>query len=141
MSVKEPIWDRLKAEVAEDFSLLSLKEYHENASVCYLVCGETLGNGDEEIGRKLLTEYFTTMANQRRYPAYIVLMNAGVKLLLKSSPLYAVLMELEHNGSAIFASALSAACYQLSAQIDPLFLTETGRIIQILHTVDKVICL
>lgn len=141
MSVKEPIWDRLKAEVAEDFSLLSLKEYHENASVCYLIRGETLGGGDEEIGRKLLTEYFTTLANQRRYPAYIVLMNAGVKLLLKSSSLYTVLMELEHNGSAIFASALSAISYQLSDQIDPLFLTETGRIIQILHTVDKVICL
>lgn len=141
MSVKEPLWKQLKEEVAEDFSLLSLKEFHENSSLCYLVTGETLGRGEEELGLKLMVDYFTTMANQRFYPAYIILMHGAVKLLQKESPLYAVLMELENNGTAVFASALSVEYYHLEGEIDPLFPAQTGRLLQILHGVDKVITL
>ena len=141
MSVKEPLWRQLKAEVAEDFSLLSLKEFHENSSLCYLVTGEMLGAGDAEIGRNLMVDYFTTMANQRFYPAYIVLMNEAVKLLLKESPLYAVFMEMENNGTAVFASLPSIEFYQITDKIDPLFPAATGRLLQIVHGVDKVITL
>lgn len=141
MSVKEPLWKQLKEEVAEDFSLLSLKEFHEHSSICYLVIGEMLGSGETEFGLELMVDYFTTMANQRFYPEYIILMHSAVKWLRRESPLYAVLMEMENSGTAIFASAVSVAHYHLEGEIDPLFPAQTGRLLQILHGVDKVITL
>ena len=141
MNVKEPLWKQLKEEVAEDFSLLSLKEFHEHSSICYLVTGETLGSGEAELGQELMTDYFTTMVNQRFFPEYIILLHSAVKLLRRESPLYAVLMELENSGTAVLASAVSVAYYHLEGEIDALFPAQTGRLLQILHSVDKVITL
>ncbi|HMM07037.1 MAG TPA: hypothetical protein PKD52_10280 [Clostridiales bacterium] len=141
MNVKEPLWKQLKEEVAEDFSLLSLKEFQEHSSICYLVTGETIGSDEAEHGLELMVDYFTTMANQRFFPEYIILLHSAVKLLRRDSPLHAVLTELENSGTAIFASALSVAHYHLEGEIDPLFPAQTGRLLRILHSVDKVITL
>ena len=141
MTVKESLLSALReerAETAEDFALLSLREGAERPEDCYLVTADGFGG---ERGKEVLREFFTVMANLRRCPAYLILMDTAVTLLKKDSPLLPVFAEMEQNGAAVMASVASAALYVKEGEIDPVFLAETGQILETLRRAKKVITL
>lgn len=68
-----------------------------------LITSETLGRGNDELGRTLMVKYLRTLAAAERLPATLVLMNAGVRLALDGSPVLDALREIERRGTRIRA--------------------------------------
>jgi selenium metabolism protein YedF len=63
-----------------------------------VVNGESMGAGDEALGRKLLGNFLRTLGDLEQKPDAIVFYNAGVKLLADGTPLRAELKVLEDAG-------------------------------------------
>jgi selenium metabolism protein YedF len=63
-----------------------------------VVRGESMGTGDEALGRKLLGNFLRTLGDLDTKPDAIVFYNAGVKLLAEGTPLRAELAALEDAG-------------------------------------------
>jgi hypothetical protein len=63
-----------------------------------VVRGDSMGSGDEALGRKLLVTFPRTLGDRERKPDAIVFDNAGVKLLAAGTPLHAELKLLEDAG-------------------------------------------
>jgi selenium metabolism protein YedF len=66
-----------------------------------LISSDTLGRGNEELGRVLMVNYLRSLAAAERLPSVVLLMNAGVKLSLKGSPVLDALRGMEERGAEI----------------------------------------
>lgn len=139
MTIKDSIWDQIKEETADEFSLLSPDDFFSSPEECYYLAGDGIGSGEHR--RAVAEEFFTVMVNQRRYPKYIILMDEAVGFLRKGEPLLAVFREMEENGSTVCASAKSISLYGWEEEIDSDFAESTAVILDILASADKVITL
>lgn len=63
-----------------------------------VVNGDSMGSGDEALGRKLLGNFLRTVAELAEKPDAIVFYNAGVKLLGEGTPLLTELKALDDAG-------------------------------------------
>lgn len=68
-----------------------------------LIPSQTLGSGDEELGRKLIKILLDTLASNETRPRTIILMNAGVKLACEGSAVLGAFRDLVENGVRILA--------------------------------------
>ncbi|RUT73111.1 sulfurtransferase-like selenium metabolism protein YedF [Ancylomarina longa] len=62
-----------------------------------------MGNGDEELGLKLITNYFKLLDADGRLPKIIVFYNGGIKLICEDSPALEALQNLELKGVRMLA--------------------------------------
>jgi len=62
-----------------------------------------MGSGDEELGLKLITNYFKLLDADGRLPKIIVFYNGGVKLICEDSPALVALQNLEQKGVQLLA--------------------------------------
>jgi len=62
------------------------------------VNGDSMGSGDEALGRKLLGSFLRTLGDLDQKPDAVVFYNAGVKLLADGTPLRVELKVLEDAG-------------------------------------------
>jgi selenium metabolism protein YedF len=65
------------------------------------IASETVGNGDDKLGRILMEGFVSTLAEQDRAPDSIMLMNAGVKLATEGSPVLDLLKIMTDKGCEI----------------------------------------
>ena len=63
-----------------------------------VVNGDSMGSGDEALGRKLLGTFLRTLGDLEQKPGAIVFYNAGVKLLAEGTTLLAELEALDDAG-------------------------------------------
>lgn len=54
-----------------------------------------MGNGDEQLGLQLITNYFKLLNEENELPKFITLYNAGVKLVCTGSPVIESIKALE----------------------------------------------
>ncbi len=57
-----------------------------------------MGEGDQELGRKLLTNYFKLRNADDNLPRIMVFYNSGIKVLCEDSELLAIFKEIEAKG-------------------------------------------
>lgn len=67
-----------------------------------LVTSDTLGRGDDDLGRRLMIKFFGQIVAQP-HPHVIAFYNAGVKLLVGRSPVLEALRELDAHGTELIA--------------------------------------
>lgn len=139
MTVKDSFWEQIKEETADEFCLLSPEEFFEAPAECYYLSGKGIGSGEH--CREIAEDLFSTMASQRHYPKYIVLIDEAVGFLRKGERLCSVFREMEKNGSTICASEKSIALYGWEDEIDSDFAESTSTILDVLRVSDKVITL
>ena len=72
-----------------------------------LIGSETMGEGDEALGRKLLLALIDELTSGPILPHAIIFYNGGVRLVAANSPALADLEELEHHGIDVMACATS----------------------------------
>ncbi len=72
-------------------------------SVTLFFGSDTVGRGDDELGRLLARLMLQALADMDNPPARIVFMNTGVRLVCKGSPAIEALKALEHKGTKILA--------------------------------------
>ncbi len=62
-----------------------------------------MGNGDEQLGLQLVTNYLKLIKEENNLPRFITFYNAGVKLICSGSPVIESLKQLEKSGVKLIA--------------------------------------
>jgi selenium metabolism protein YedF len=78
------------------------------------ITSETMGDGDDELGRLLLKNYLITLTEMTDLPEAIFLVNAGVKLVCEGSELLEVFNKIGCLGVDIAACGLCLEFYHLT---------------------------
>lgn len=99
---------------------------------------ETMGEGDEDLGRILIRAYLSTVC-ESNLPEYIIIYNAGVKLALDGSDTAKYLKNLESKGVTIISCGACVSYYDLESQISIGQIGNMYKITEILSKISKVI--
>jgi len=85
----------------------------------YVVCiqNNLMGSGDPELGKVLMESFLENLKLQENLPTHVVLLNAGVKLAMKQSPVCSALSELEELGTRIMLCGTCIDHYGLQYDI------------------------
>ncbi|PTV96186.1 selenium metabolism protein YedF [Halanaerobium saccharolyticum] len=84
----------------------------------YLVASDTLGEGDEELGKILIKGFLSTLLDIKPQPKKVIFLNAGVKLAVLEKDVTAVLADLEAAGVKILLCGTCLDYYNLSDQVE-----------------------
>ena len=82
-----------------------------------LLDAEQLGEGDEELGRRLMLAWLGAWAACPVPPASLILYNSGVRLAAPGSPALEELVVLTHHGTDLMLCADSLEHYKLPAPL------------------------
>lgn len=100
-----------------------------------------MGQGDQELGMRLLSNYFKLLFEENSLPRFIAFYNSGVKLLTTDSPLIEPLKKLEAEGVKLIACKTCIDYYQIPL---PLPVGIAGTMVDIIllqQEADKIITL
>jgi selenium metabolism protein YedF len=105
-----------------------------------VISSETMGQGDDDLGKKLMTSFFTALSCLDSMPSSVMFYNTGVKLTHDNSPVIDILCEIEKKGVEILICGTCVEHYQIGhmihvGRISDMFmitqkLSETGNIIR-----------
>ena len=76
-----------------------------------------MGQGDEELGLKLISNYFRLLIQEEKLPKIITFYNAGVKLIAEGSPIIETLQQIEKKGVKLIACKTCIDFYKLNDKI------------------------
>jgi selenium metabolism protein YedF len=71
------------------------------AGIVIRISKDTMGVGDEDLGRRLVASFLNVLAEMDTTPSAIVLFNRGVFLSVQDSPVLDVLEDLEQRGVSL----------------------------------------
>ncbi len=86
-------------------------------NIVILLHSHTLGQGKEELGKRLLKFFFQSLINSRTKPKAIILINTAVHLAAENSELLGKLTILEEQGIKILVCVISADEYGVENRI------------------------
>ena len=98
-----------------------------------------MGAGSEELGLKLIGNYFKLLDAEGRLPKIIVFYNAGVKLICEDSLALEALQNLESKGVRMLACKTCLEYYQLLDKVKIGAIGSMPDIITLQADADKVI--
>lgn len=104
-----------------------------------LITSDTLGAGDDELGRKLMLSYLKTLKEMGEDLWQLIFVNGGVKLTIESSPALQELQEYEKSGVIIFACGTCLEHFGLTADKKVGGTTNMLDIVMATQLADKVI--
>ena len=87
------------------------------ANVVVLLASDTLGHGDDQLGRILMVAFVKTLKSLDPKPRTILLMNAGVRLAAEDSELVDALAELEVGGVELLACGTCLDFFHLKERL------------------------
>jgi selenium metabolism protein YedF len=82
-----------------------------------IIQGESLGRGDEQLGRILMANFLRLLAESGKKPATIILWNAGIRLACEGSDVLEHLKRLEKQGVEILACTTCLEYFELRDKI------------------------
>ncbi len=98
-----------------------------------------MGTGDEDLGTKLITNYFKLINEETELPRFIVFYNSGVKLICKDSPIIEFVKNLELNGVKLIACKTCLNHFNLIDEHEVGIAGTMLDIIELQNIADKVI--
>lgn len=104
-----------------------------------LVTGDSLGRGDEDLGRLLMQRLLHEVGGQRSLPEKVMFLNSGVNLVVEGSPALDQVRHLEDAGVEIVACA---TCLERFGFLDKLVVgmkTDMGTTVDALTEASKVV--
>lgn len=72
-------------------------------SMAVYITSEVMGQGDDELGRILMSAYFETLSHFANEITHIIFVNSGVKLAVEGSPVLEELQGLENMGIEVLS--------------------------------------
>lgn len=82
-----------------------------------VIHSETLGRGDDELGKKLMSPFLRKLLLTEKKPDRIIFYNSGVKLLAEGSEYLFELEELAKAGIELIGCGTCIGCYKLDDKI------------------------
>lgn len=98
------------------------------------VTNNFMGVGSEELGKKLIANYFTIRNNDDNLPKIMVFFNAAVKLLCDDSPILDIMKEIEAKGVKMLACKTCLAHFDL---LDNIKVGTPGTMVDIISLQDE----
>jgi selenium metabolism protein YedF len=98
-----------------------------------------MGEGDEQLGRLLITNFIKALKDISRLPQTIIFYNSGVKLAIKGSNVAEHLLDLEKMGVEIVLCATCVEHYKLTDQVAAGSLSNMFTIAEIMSNTGKII--
>jgi selenium metabolism protein YedF len=103
------------------------------------IAGNTMGRGRDDLGERLMTKYITQIASLASRPHAIAFYNAGVLLLVKSSPVLEALRALEEAGVELLACGTCVTDYGIHGEVALGRVTDMREIVSEMLAADKVV--
>jgi selenium metabolism protein YedF len=107
--------------------------------VVVLVASATLGHGDDELGRILMTAFLKTLKDVSPGPSAIILVNGGVKLASEGSDLVEAVRALEGRGAKVLVCGTCLDFYRLKDKLRVGTVSNMFEIASLLVDADRVI--
>ncbi len=131
------VYEILVVKKGGSFEQSTPEEYCEIPSATnsdYMVCVKknTFGDGDEELGKLLLTGFFNTLPNVSKLPSCIVFANVGIFLALNDSIVLEPLKKLEEMGVDIL---ICGTCLEYYKKMDDLGVGQVSNMLDILEKI------
>ncbi|PHR28519.1 MAG: sulfurtransferase-like selenium metabolism protein YedF [Desulfotalea sp.] len=111
----------------------------ESQKVLVLVTSDSLGAGDDILGKKLMLSYLKTIKEMGPELWQLIFVNGGVKLTISSSPVLKELQEYEESGTIILACGTCLEHFGLTAQKQVGGTTNMLDIVTAIQLADKVV--
>jgi selenium metabolism protein YedF len=124
--------DRSQSPNSEDEDIAERK-------VVVLVTSETLGQGDEDLGRRLLANFLSVLPEFGPDLWRVLLLNSGVKLAVEDGPALEALLVLEQGGAKILACGTCLEHYGLMGRLVVGQTTTMLDVVTSLQLADKVL--
>ncbi len=93
-------------------------EAKSNQGKVYLIASDTLGEGEEELGKILIKGFISTLIDIKPLPKKVIFLNAGVKLAVLEKDVSRTLEDLEAAGVKILLCGTCLDYYELSEKIE-----------------------
>jgi selenium metabolism protein YedF len=87
------------------------------AGIVIRISKDTMGVGDEELGRRLVASFLNVLAEVDKTPSAIVFFNRGVFLCLKDSPVLDVLGDLQQRGVVLLNCGTCLNHFEVSEKL------------------------
>lgn len=91
--------------------------YSADCGKVYVITQDTLGHGSPELGAVLMKAFMTTLLEVKPAPSAIMMLNSGVKLAVKGSPVLDQLTTLAARGVTILSCGTCLDYYQCKAEL------------------------
>lgn len=107
--------------------------------VLVLITSDTLGTGDDELGRKLMVSYLKTIKEMGPELWQLIFVNGGVKLTTSSSPVLNEIRDYEKSGTIVFSCGTCLEHFGLTAEKQVGGTTNMLDIVTATQLADKVV--
>lgn len=126
---------------AVDEALLSAQQCSPQGSWAVFVGRDVIGSGDRELGSSLIKMFFYTLAEGDDLPAYILLMNDGVKLASINPDTIEHLQKLVERGVELLVCGTCLNFYNISEELKVGTVSNMYDILGRMQAANKVISL
>ena len=106
-----------------------------------VINSDKMGQGDENLGVRLMGNFLKTLLNAEKRPQMLVLYNSGVKLAAKDSPVLETLQSLENLGVEIISCGTCVNFYGLVDLIQAGRVSNMQEIVAVLTEAEHIITL
>ena len=103
-----------------------------------IIQGESLGRGDEQLGRILMANFLRLLGDSAKKPTTIILWNAGIRLACEGSDVLEHLKRLEQQGVEILACTTCLEYFELRDKMQVGKPTTMSKSIQAMMEIDVV---
>lgn len=129
-----------EAVVSEEVHTKMLQSEREQ-KIVVLITSETLGAGDDILGKKLMINYLKTIVEMGSELWQLIFVNGGVKYAVKGSPVLDELLSYEKAGVQVFACGTCLEHFGITEQKEVGVSTNMLDIVTATQLADKVITL
>ena len=106
-----------------------------------VINSDKMGQGDENLGVRLMGNFLKTLLNAEKKPQMLVLYNSGVKLAAKDSPVLETLQSLENLGVEIISCGTCVNFYGLVDLIQAGRVSNMQEIVGVLTEAENIVTL
>jgi selenium metabolism protein YedF len=103
------------------------------------VTSEKMGNGDDELGAKLMVTFFRTLVMVEPAPASVVFYNSGVKLAMDDSPVLEFIRELMAKGTSVYLCTTCINHFGIKDRLPVGSFSDMYQILNLLNDADHII--
>jgi selenium metabolism protein YedF len=104
-----------------------------------VVSSDKMGDGDEALGRLLITNFIRALKDLDKLPQKMVFYNAGVKLVTKGSPVLEPLKDLEKMGVELLLCATCVSHYSLELHVGAGTLSNMYAIAEVMTSAGNIV--
>ncbi len=135
--VLTPAGEAPEMELTESF----INKLHDKSleDWCIFVGSQTIGTGDDELGKNLMRMFFYTLTEEKQLPQHILFMNGGVKLPTLDDDIAAHLKTLIDRGVSVLVCGACLNYYGLTDALQAGEVSNMYDIAGVMFRADKVI--